>query len=147
MKRNQAAFSLIEVMVVLVIIGMLVAIIAPNVLERADDARQQKVQADFRSIETALKLYRLDNYAYPTSEQGLQALVEQPSLDPLPRNYKNNGYLEQLPLDPWGRPYLYLRPAERSGGDYDLYTFGADGVAGGSGHDADVGNWLATVDS
>lgn len=141
MKQAQTGFSLIEIMVVLVIIGLLVAIVAPNVLDRADDARLQKVQADFKNIETALKLYRLDNFSYPTTEQGLQALVEQPTMEPAPRNYKSGGYLEQLPLDPWGRPYLYLRPGEQSGGDYDIYTLGADGITGGEEQDADIGNW------
>ena len=135
---RQAGFSLVEI---LVIIGLLVSIVAPNVLQRADEARIQKVQADFKSIETALKLYRLDNYAYPSSEQGLQALVEKPSLEPVPRNWKQGGYLEQLPLDPWGRTYLYLSPAEFGTGAYDLYTLGADGITGGEEQNADIGNW------
>ena len=128
-----------EILVVLVIMGLLISIVAPTVLNRADEARVQKAYADFKAIETALKIYRLDNYVYPTTEQGLEALVEASSLDPEPRNFKAGGYLQQLPLDPWGRPYLYLSPGER--GEIDIYTLGADGVAGGEDQNADVGNW------
>lgn len=140
--NQQAGFSLIEIMVVLVIIGLLVSIVAPNVLDRADDARAQKVQADFSTIATTLKLYRLDNFNYPTSEQGLEALVTQPSIDPLPTNWKKGGYLDDMPKDPWGRPYLYLSPAEFSDKDFDLYSLGADGVTGGEEQNADLGNWI-----
>ena len=105
-KRKQKGFSLIEILVVLVILGLLISIIAPNVLGRADEARVQKVFADFSAIQTALRMYRLDNYNYPSSEQGLQALVERPSLAPVPRNWKSDGYLESLPVDPWGSAYL-----------------------------------------
>ncbi|MCB1698819.1 MAG: type II secretion system major pseudopilin GspG [Pseudomonadales bacterium] len=135
----QRGFSLVEILVVLVIMGLLISIVAPTVLNRADEARVQKVYADFKAIETALKIYRLDNYVYPTTEQGLEALVEASSLDPEPRNFKAGGYLQQLPLDPWGRPYLYLSPGEH--GEVDLYSLGADGVSGGEDQNADVGNW------
>lgn len=135
----QAGFSLIEILVVLVILGLLVSIVAPNVLNRADDARVQKVSADFKSIATALKIYRLDNYVYPSSEQSLAALVEKPSLPPEPRNWKQEGYLDEIPLDPWGRPYLYLSPGEH--GAFDLYSYGADGVPGGEGQNLDLGSW------
>jgi general secretion pathway protein G len=138
---KQAGFSLIEIMVVIVIIGLLVAIVAPNVLERADEARVQKVKSDFSNFGTALKLYRLDNFSYPSTEQGLKALVEKPTLEPVPRNWKQNGYIEKLPDDPWGRPYLYLQPAEFGKGEYDIYTLGADGVTGGEDQNADIGNW------
>ncbi len=141
-----AGFSLIEIMVVLVIIGLLVSIVAPNVLNRADDARVQKVQADFAAIATSLKIYRLDNYNYPTTEQGLDALVDKPSIDPIPGNWKKGGYLEQLPVDPWGRPYLYLSPAEFGDGDYDIYSLGADGVTGGEDQNADIGSWMTKGD-
>ena len=134
-------FSLVEILVVLVIIGLLVSIVAPNVLQRADEARIQKVKADFKNIETALKLYKLDNFAYPTTEQGLAALVEKTNIDPVPRNWKEGGYLEKIPEDPWGHPYLYLDPPEFGHGDYDLYSLGADGVTGGEGQNADIGNW------
>ncbi|WP_339671090.1 type II secretion system major pseudopilin GspG [Dasania marina] len=140
-KRFQQGFSLIEIMVVLVIIGLLVSIVAPNVLDRADDARVQKVQADFSTIGTTLKMYRLDNYNYPTTEQGLEALVNKPSIDPIPSNWKKNGYLEEMPKDPWGRPYLYLSPSEFSDNDFDIYTLGADGVTGGEDQNADLGTW------
>ncbi len=139
---NSSGFSLVEILVVLVIIGLLVSIVAPNVLRRADEARVQKVKADFKNIETALKLYRLDNFNYPTTEQGLQALVEKPTIDPLPRNWKQGGYLETPPADPWGRPYLYLSPAEFGSGDYDIYSLGADGVTGGDDQNADIGSWM-----
>ncbi len=136
---GQAGFSLVEILVVLVIMGLLISIVAPTVLNRADDARVQKVYADFKAIETALKIYRLDNYVYPTTEQGLQALVEASTLEPQPRNFKAGGYLEELPVDPWGRPYLYLSPGDH--GTVDIYSLGADGVAGGEGQNADIGNW------
>ena len=138
-KRRQVGFSLVEILVVLVIMGLLISVVAPTVLNRADEARVQKVHADFKAIETALKIYRLDNYVYPTTEQGLQALVERSTLDPEPRNFKEGGYLPELPIDPWGRPYLYLSPGER--GEIDLYTLGADGLSGGEGQNADIGNW------
>jgi general secretion pathway protein G len=142
-KRHKAGFSLIEILVVLMILGLLISIIAPNVLGRADEARVQKVFADFSAIQTALRMYRLDNYDYPSSEQGLQALVERPALAPVPRNWKNDGYLESLPVDPWGNAYLYLSPGQN--GAYDIFTFGADGVRGGEGQNADLGNWQDTV--
>ncbi len=138
-KTTQSGFSLVEILVVLVIMGLLISVVAPTVLNRADEARVQKVHADFKAIETALKIYRLDNYVYPTTEQGLEALVEPSTLDPEPRNFKAGGYLAEVPLDPWGRPYLYLSPGEN--GEVDLYSLGADGLSGGEGQNADVGNW------
>jgi general secretion pathway protein G len=134
-------FSLIEILVVLVILGLLISVVAPTVLNQADDARVQKAYADFKAIETALKLYRLDNYVYPTTEQGLTALIEASNLDPAPRNFKRGGYLDSLPQDPWGRPYLYLSPGER--GEVDIYSLGADGLPGGEGQNADIGKWDA----
>ena len=128
-----------EILVVLVIMGLLISVVAPTVLNRADEARVQKAQADFKAIETALKIYRLDNYVYPTTEQGLEALVEKSNLDPGPRNFKAGGYLEELPIDPWGRPYLYLSPGEH--GAVDIYSLGADGLSGGEEQSADIGNW------
>lgn len=139
MNKHSKGFSLIEILVVLVIMGLLVSIIAPNVLGRADEARVQKVFADFSAIETALRLYRLDNYAYPSSEQGLRALQERPTLAPVPANWRSGGYLESLPIDPWGNPYLYLSPGQQ--GDYDIFSYGADGVRGGESQNADYGNW------
>lgn len=147
-QRSKAlGFSLVELLVVLVIMGLLISIVAPNVLERADEARVQKVQADFKAIETSLKIYRLDNFSYPSSEQGLEALVEKPTIDPVPRNWKNGGYLDDVPKDPWGRPYLYLQPAEQSDGDFDLFSLGADGVTGGEDQNADIGNWSTDDDA
>jgi general secretion pathway protein G len=137
--RRSSGFSLVEILVVLVIMGLLISVVAPTVLNRADEARIQKVHADFKAIETALKIYRLDNYVYPSTEQGLEALVEASNLDPQPRNFKEGGYLQEVPLDPWGRPYLYLSPGEN--GEVDIYSLGADGLSGGEGQNADIGNW------
>lgn len=136
---KSAGFSLVEILVVVVIMGLLISIVAPQVLNQADEARIQKARADFKNIETALKMYRLDNFVYPTTEQGLQALVEPSSLDPQPRNFRQGGYLEELPSDPWGRPYLYLSPGENK--DVDIYSLGADGLSGGEGQNGDIGNW------
>ena len=136
---KQGGFSLIEILVVLVIMGLLISVVAPMVLNRADEARIQKVHADFKSIETALKIYRLDNYNYPTTEQGLQALIKPSSLNPQPRNFKEGGYLAEVPMDPWGRLYLYLSPGENS--QVDIYTLGADGISGGDDQNTDIGNW------
>lgn len=130
-------FTLIELMVVLVIIGVLAALIVPNVLDRADDARVTAARTDITNISQALKLYRLDNQRYPTAEQGLQALIIRPTSGPLPNNWKP--YLEKLPNDPWGRPYQYLNPGIK--GPIDIMSFGADGQAGGEGKDADIGSW------
>ena len=138
-QKSNAGFSLVEILVVLVIMGLLISVVAPTVLNRADEARVQKAQADFKAIETSLKIYRLDNYVYPTTEQGLEALVEVSTLDPEPRNFKTGGYLEELPIDPWGRPYLYLSPGEHK--QVDIYTLGADGLSGGEEQNADIGNW------
>lgn len=136
---RQSGFSLIEIMVVVIIIGLLASIVAPAVLDRADEARLQKVQADFKAIQTALKLYRIDNYVYPSSEQGLEALVQRPTIAPEPRNWKQSGYLDELPQDPWGSPYQYLSPGETR--EYDIYTLGADGVSGGQDQNADISVW------
>ena len=132
-------FSFIEILVVLVIMGLLISVVAPTVLNSADDARIQKAQADFKSIETALKIYRLDNFVYPSTEQGLEALVSPSTLAPEPRNFKRGGYLSELPLDPWGRPYLYLSPGEYR--ETDIYSLGSDGLPGGENQNADIGNW------
>ena len=125
-------------MVVVIIIGILAAIVAPNVIGRVDDAQITKAKAEIANIENALKFYRLDNFAYPSSEQGLEALVNKPA-DPNVRNWKAGGYLPKLPNDPWGNPYLYLNPGNQ--GEIDVYTLGRDGRPGGEGIDADIGNW------
>ncbi|HEY7883978.1 MAG TPA: type II secretion system major pseudopilin GspG [Cellvibrionaceae bacterium] len=136
---RQRGFSLIEIMVVVVIIGLLASIVAPMVLDRADEARVNKVIADFSSIQTALNLYRIDNYVYPSSEQGLEALVTRPTATPVPRNWRSTGYLDSVPVDPWGNDYLYISPGETR--EYDIYTLGADGVTGGEGQNADISVW------
>ena len=133
----QRGFTLIELMVVLVIIGVLAALIVPNVLDRADDARATAAKTDVTNLMQALKLYRLDNQRYPTAEQGLQALVAKPTSGPIPASWKP--YLDKLPNDPWGRAYLYLNPGVK--GEIDVLSFGADGQAGGEGKNADVGSW------
>lgn len=140
MTSQQRGFSLIEVLVVLVILTLLASVVAPNLLGRADDARVGKAKADFAAIEIALNLYRLDNGQFPTSEQGLQALVSKPTMQPLPMNWRSEGYLESLPTDPWGRGYNYLRPG-REGRQYDIFSYGADGVVGGEDVNADIGSW------
>ena len=139
MIRKNKGFSLIEIMVVLIIIGMLAAGVATNFLGKADDAKLKQVKVDFVNIENALDLYKLDNFRYPTNEQGLEALVEKPAVEPVPRQWQTGGYLKGLPLDPWGNPYMYVTPGEK--GAYDLYTFGADGRSGGEAFDADIFNW------
>ena len=133
----QTGFTLIELMVVLLIIGVLAALIVPNVLDRADDARVTAAKTDVTNLMQALKLYRLDNQRYPTAEQGLQALLTKPTVAPVPTNWKN--YLDQLPKDPWGNPYVYLNPGIK--GEVDVMSYGADGQSGGEGKNADIGSW------
>lgn len=125
-------------MVVVIILGILAAIVAPNVIGRVGDARTAAARQDIRGIENALKFYRLDNFSYPTTEQGLQALVTRPN-DPNVKNWKAGGYLDRLPKDPWGNPYQYLNPGNNA--EIDIYTLGADGRPGGEGENADIGNW------
>ena len=133
----QAGFTLIELMVVLVIIGVLAALIVPNVLNRADDARVMAARTDVNNLMQALRLYKLDNQRFPSLEQGLQALIAKPTSGTVPGNWKP--YLDKLPNDPWGRPYQYLNPGIK--GEIDVMSLGADGQAGGEGKDADIGSW------
>ena len=133
-------FTLIELMVVLVIIGVLAALIVPNVLERADDARVTAARTDVNNLMQALKLYKLDNQRFPTADQGLQALVAAPQGLSQPERYREGGYVRRLPKDPWGQDYQYRRPSTH-GGQFDVFSWGADGKEGGEGEDADLGNW------
>jgi general secretion pathway protein G len=138
---NHKGFTMIELMVVIVILGILAAIIAPRLVGRTDEARITKARVDITNLETALKLYKLDNGVYPTTEQGLQALVEAPETGTTPRNWREGGYLEKnrVPKDPWGNEFVYLSPG--ANGDFDLSSYGADSLAGGEGINADVNNW------
>ncbi|HKQ81724.1 MAG TPA: type II secretion system major pseudopilin GspG [Steroidobacteraceae bacterium] len=136
---NARGFTLIEIMVVVVILGILAALVAPNVIRRIDDAQIAKAKQDIRAYETGLNLFKMDNFRYPTSEQGLQSLVQQPN-DPTIRNWKPGGYVAGLRKDPWGNDYHYANPGSK-GGEYDLYSLGADGEEGGEGTNADIGNW------
>ena len=135
--RRSRGFTLIEVMVVLVIIGVLAALIVPNLLDRADDARVTAAKSDINNLMQALKLYRLDNQRYPTGEQGLDALAHKPTVGIVPPAWKP--YVDKLPNDPWGQPYQYLNPGAH--GDIDIFSYGADGQPGGEGKDADIGSW------
>lgn len=139
LRRASAGFTLIEIMVVVVILGILAAIVVPRIMERPGQARIVKAKQDIRALGSALELYRLDNYHYPSTQQGLQALVQAPSGDPPARNWKPGGYVQHLPKDPWGNDYQYLNPGVK--GEYDLFTLGADNKPGGEGEDGDVGNW------
>jgi general secretion pathway protein G len=135
-------FTLIEIMVVITILGVLAALIVPRVVGRTDDARIAAAKQDIATIMQALKLYRLDNGRYPTTEQGLQALLSKPTTEPIPANWKTGGYLERsgVPADPWGEPYKYLNPGLR--GEIDVFSLGRDRANGGEGPDADIGSWM-----
>ncbi len=136
--QRQRGFTLIEIMVVVIILGILAAIVAPNVIGRVDDAQITKAKTEIRNLESSLKFYRLDNFAYPTTEQGLEALATRPA-DPNIKNWKTGGYIPRVPNDPWGNAYLYLNPG--TNGEIDIYTLGRDGQPGGEDVDADIGNW------
>ena len=136
--KKQSGFTLIEVIVVLVILGILASIVAPNVIGNVDKSRVVKAKQDIRSLESALQMYRVDNFRYPTTDQGLQALVEKPTTGSEAKNWQKGGYIPKLPKDPWQNDYQYISPGET--GDYDLYTLGADGVPGGTDYNADISN-------
>ncbi|WP_060509886.1 type II secretion system major pseudopilin GspG [Pseudomonas sp. NBRC 111124] len=137
----QRGFTLIEIMVVVIILGVLGALVLPNVMSRPDHAKLTAARTDIQSISTALEIYRLDNGRYPTTAQGLEALIRRPTVAPLPRQWNAQGYLKSQALDPWGMPYQYSNPGTRSGQGYDLFSLGADGQPGGEDADADIGNW------
>lgn len=138
---NAQGFTLIELMVVMVILLILAGLVGPRIMGRPEEARRMKGKVDIQSLETALKMYYLDNGSYPTTEQGLSALVEAPAVGKLPQGWREGGYLEKgrVPKDPWGNEYIYLSPGEK--GDYDLRSYGADGEPGGEGKNSDISNW------
>jgi general secretion pathway protein G len=139
--KESRGFTLIELMVVIVILSLLAVLVGPKIIGRSDDAKIADAKVQIRNLETALKLYKLDSGNFPTTDQGLQALLTKPTVGKIPNNYKAEGYLENksVPKDPWGNDYIYLSPGEH--GDYDLYSFGADGVRGGEGKNADIESW------
>jgi general secretion pathway protein G len=138
-RRTQGGFTLIEIMVVVVILGILAALVVPQVMSRPDQAKVTVAKGDIKAVAAALDMYKLDNFAYPSTQQGLEALVKKPSGNPQPKNWNRDGYLKRLPKDPWGNDYQYLSPGTQ--GQFDLYSFGADGKPGGSELNADIGNW------
>ncbi|MBE7375308.1 type II secretion system major pseudopilin GspG [Pseudomonas lopnurensis] len=138
-RRRQGGFTLIEIMVVVVILGILAALVVPQVMSRPEQAKVTVARGDIKAIAAALDMYKLDNFAYPSTQQGLDALVQRPSGSPQPKNWNRDGYLKRLPKDPWGNDYQYLSPGTQ--GQFDLYSFGADGKPGGSELNADIGNW------
>lgn len=141
MKRNaQQGFTLIEILVVVSILAILGALIVPKIMDRPNEARIVAAKHDIGTVVAALKLYKLDNGRYPSTDQGLQALVEKPTTDPVPANWKSGGYLEKMPKDPWGHDYLYLNPGIKR--EIDVMSYGADGQQGGEGFDADLGSWM-----
>jgi general secretion pathway protein G len=137
--RYQRGFTLIEIMVVVVILGILAAIIIPKISDRPEQARRTKAVLDIKGIEQALSLFQMDTGFYPSTEQGLEALVEKPTTGRIPNNYREGGYLKKVPLDPWKNPYVYLSPG--SHGEYDLMSYGPDGEEGGEGKNADIKSW------
>ena len=134
---QQSGFTLLEIMVVVAIIAILAVVVVPRFLDAPDEARKARAQQDVKSLVAALQMYKLDNFNYPSTQQGLEALQTRPGGDPPAPNWKK--YLDQLPKDPWGNPYQYLQPGQR--GDFDVYSLGADGKPGGEGNGADIGNW------
>ena len=135
---REGGFTLIEIMVVVVILGILAALVAPNVISRIDDAQINRARLDVRAVESAMHLYRLDNFKYPTTDQGIDALITRPA-DPSIRNWRTGGYMDKIPKDPWGTPYQYLYPGQNA--EFDIFTLGADGQPGGEGINGDIGNW------
>ena len=138
-QRRARGFTLIEIMVVVAILAILAAAVIPRIMDEPDKARVVKAKQDIRALEAALNMYRLDNFSYPTTDQGLDALVSAPAIEPEPQNYKEGGYIKKMPKDPWGNEYQYLSPGEN--GEIDIYSLGADRSPGGAGFAADIGNW------
>ncbi len=138
-RHRSTGFTLIEIVIAVAILAILAAIVIPRVAGRVDDARVARAKSDVQALVTALSLYKLDNFAYPSTEQGIESLVAKPAGNPEPRNWKQGGYIERLPKDPWGNDYQYVAPGQH--GDVDVYSLGADARIGGEGPDADVGNW------
>jgi len=134
--KFQHGFTLLELLVVVAILSVLIGLVAPKIMDRPDEARVVRAKSDIQALESTLNIYKLDNYAYPSTDQGLEALVNKPADAP---NWKQGGYIKKVPKDPWGRPYLYLSPGVK--GPVDIYTLGADGQEGGEGFNADIGNW------
>ncbi len=139
MRRTEGGFTLIEIMVVVVILGILASVVVPKIMDNPDKARMVKAKNDVQAIKGALDLYKLDNFNYPSTDQGLQALVQQPSGTPEARNWKSGGYLDNVPKDPWGNEYQYLNPGVNA--TVDIFSYGADGRPSGEGANADIGNW------
>ena len=137
--RERAGFTLIEIMVVIVILGLLAALVVPKLIGRTEEAKKTQARVQIRSIEQALELFKLDNGFFPTTDQGLEALVRMPDAGRTPKNYRKGGYLDRVPKDPWGNAYVYVCPGDH--GDYDISSYGADGTQGGEGEDADINSW------
>jgi general secretion pathway protein G len=142
-RRSQAGFTLLEILIVVTILGILASLVAVRIMDRPAEARAMKAQLDIRTLENALKLFKLDNGFYPTTDQGLRALVEKPGVGRIPNNWREGGYLEKgaLPKDPWGQDYLYLSPGVHNK-DFDLWSYGGDREEAGEGEDADIINWV-----
>ena len=137
--RNRAGFTLIEIMVVIVILGLLAALVVPKLIGRTEEAKKTQTRVQIKSLQQALELFKLDNGFYPSTDQGLDALVRMPEGGRIPKNYRKGGYIDRTPKDPWGNPYVYVSPGQR--GDYEISSYGADGVQGGEGEDADINSW------
>jgi len=139
--RGRAGFTLLEIMVVIVILGLLAALVVPKLIGRTEEAKRTQTRIQIKNLEQALQLFKLDNGFYPGTEQGIEALVRAPEIGRVPKNYRKGGYLDRVPKDPWGNVYVYVSPGTQ--GDYDISSYGADGVAGGEGEDADINSWDA----
>jgi general secretion pathway protein G len=137
--RDRSGFTLIEIMVVIVILGLLAALVVPKLIGRTEEAKKIQARVQIKNIEQALGLFKLDNGFFPTTDQGIEALVKIPDAGRIPKNYRKDGYMDRLPKDPWRNPYVYVSPG--SHGDYDISSYGADGTAGGEGEDADINSW------